>query len=336
MLSFRLPFLNQSSKQTLKIKFCDKIEKEENVSKLQKEVWKSNGSWRPVQENKFGSNWKRQLCCRVRIYYHGMPTQCSNCMKLGHLQKQCTNNKSTWKDFVKSLVESGNFEKDLFGSWLEEPKPSTSTQGSAAVEMKKLLDSNSDLRKLISLMKETKTDLGGASKPKRGRPKSKKNKWSGGIVGVVLGQILRSFNTTVPLLIQYSLVHTLFSGKMSRLCCYIRNDTDFALTKAGDEGCEYTCVESKNVRAIGIYRPFTYFNGLSMDANFELLEFWTLILRRFAIRLFAICRFAICCFAIHKQVCHKPIRHTTSSHAYDERARARSYVDDDDFIANLT
>jgi len=109
--------------------------------------------------------WLPMFGCRVRVYYHGMKTQCNSCWQLGHFSQKCTNSKITWKIFVNQLAETGKFEKELFGRWLDQ---STTPEMTPAEELEKLMNSNADLRKAITLLKaasSTTKAAGGTSKP---------------------------------------------------------------------------------------------------------------------------------------------------------------------------
>jgi len=77
---------------------------------------------------------------RARIFYHGIPSFCGKCHKVGHLKVDCRNTPATWLvfsfsllpflsyylvvnplarfDFIKRLRDSGVHD-NLFGSWLE-------------------------------------------------------------------------------------------------------------------------------------------------------------------------------------------------------------------------
>jgi len=109
--------------------------------------------------------WLPMYGCRVRIYYHGMKTQCNSCWQLGHFSQKCTNKKLSWKEFINHLAESGKFEKDLFGRWLD---PAPTSNLTPAEELQKLMEGNEDLRKAITLLKaasSTTKAAGGTSKP---------------------------------------------------------------------------------------------------------------------------------------------------------------------------
>ncbi len=54
---------------------------------------------------------------RIRIFYLGMKKQCNNCLEIGHIKPDCKNDKRDWFSYIESLVESKEFEADLFGDW---------------------------------------------------------------------------------------------------------------------------------------------------------------------------------------------------------------------------
>jgi hypothetical protein len=54
---------------------------------------------------------------KVRIYYHGISSFCTNCYEVGHPRNECKGKSSTWTDFINYLVSTGIPSK-IFGSWL--------------------------------------------------------------------------------------------------------------------------------------------------------------------------------------------------------------------------
>jgi hypothetical protein len=54
---------------------------------------------------------------KIRIYYLGMKKQCNNCLGLGHLKSDCEEDKRDWFNFIEELIDSGDFDEDLFGDW---------------------------------------------------------------------------------------------------------------------------------------------------------------------------------------------------------------------------
>jgi len=56
---------------------------------------------------------------KARIYYPGMPKQCTNCYRVGHLQKACQGKKIDWLDFIERLLNTELYPARIFGSWIE-------------------------------------------------------------------------------------------------------------------------------------------------------------------------------------------------------------------------
>jgi len=56
---------------------------------------------------------------KLFIRYKGQAIQCSKCMELGHIRKQCTSNVTNWMAFVKKLVDSKEIPTSYFGNWFE-------------------------------------------------------------------------------------------------------------------------------------------------------------------------------------------------------------------------
>jgi hypothetical protein len=54
---------------------------------------------------------------KVRVYYHGISSFCTNCYEIGHPRSECKGKSSSWKDYVDFLVSTGIPSK-LFGTWL--------------------------------------------------------------------------------------------------------------------------------------------------------------------------------------------------------------------------
>jgi len=57
---------------------------------------------------------------KARIYYHGIPKQCTNCWELEHIKPECTtkDNPITWLGYIESLRQLDIPDK-LFGNWLD-------------------------------------------------------------------------------------------------------------------------------------------------------------------------------------------------------------------------
>lgn len=56
---------------------------------------------------------------KARVFYAGMPKQCTKCYRVGHIQKTCKNEKIQWLDFVERLYGTGLYSSSLFGSWID-------------------------------------------------------------------------------------------------------------------------------------------------------------------------------------------------------------------------
>ena len=54
---------------------------------------------------------------KVRLYHHGMVKQCNNCFGIGHMKRDCKDQKVNWKGYA--VRKTGRFEDLMFGSWLE-------------------------------------------------------------------------------------------------------------------------------------------------------------------------------------------------------------------------
>lgn len=59
---------------------------------------------------------------------------------------------------------------------------------------------------------------------------------------------------------------------MSRLACYVRFGSGFELKQIETYGSEILCLESDSHRFIGVYRPFTNHNNLSLTDNFHVFH----------------------------------------------------------------
>jgi len=95
------------------------------------------------------------------------------------LAKQCQGEKINWKAYVNKLAESGKFQREAFGSWLD-AKP-TQKEMSREEQMKTIMDSGVDLRKLVDLLRKPGASAGQGTKvvpekeKKKGRPKGSTN-----------------------------------------------------------------------------------------------------------------------------------------------------------------
>jgi len=81
-----------------------------------------------------------------------------------------------WEKYVDKMIDSGKFEKELFGSWIKE-KQSDQKDKTPEEELLALMSTKEDLRKLINAFKKSKDQKGpkGPGKPK-GRPRTTKKK----------------------------------------------------------------------------------------------------------------------------------------------------------------
>ncbi len=56
---------------------------------------------------------------KIRIYYAGMPRQCSSCYRSGHYKRDCNKTKTDWLGFIERLLDTGLYDEELFGNWIE-------------------------------------------------------------------------------------------------------------------------------------------------------------------------------------------------------------------------
>ncbi len=54
---------------------------------------------------------------KVRVYYHGISSFCTNCYEVGHPRSECKGKATSWKDYIDYLVGTG-IPTEFFGSWL--------------------------------------------------------------------------------------------------------------------------------------------------------------------------------------------------------------------------
>jgi len=141
---------------------------------------------------------------KVKIYYRGIETQCTNCYETGHIRASCQGKKISWIDYVKWFREDNPDIKDeMYGRWLKiserdpvtTPQPETNTTSTTLDETNRL---ENEARK-SNLLKEIATAFNNTkitektdedeeevkeppftdkppspSKSKRGRPKKSK------------------------------------------------------------------------------------------------------------------------------------------------------------------
>ena len=56
---------------------------------------------------------------KVKIYYKGIAKLCTNCYDSGHLKHNCSNQRITWIDYVKSFMDTNpDVPALLYGRWL--------------------------------------------------------------------------------------------------------------------------------------------------------------------------------------------------------------------------
>jgi len=56
---------------------------------------------------------------KVQLYYLGIKKVCNKCFLVGHIKRECTENRGSWLDFVLKLVKSGKFANHMFGDWID-------------------------------------------------------------------------------------------------------------------------------------------------------------------------------------------------------------------------
>lgn len=60
------------------------------------------------------------------VNYRGQPVQCSGCLELGHIRKNCTNERNNWSKYVKEIQSTKKVPDSYFGSWLKPNDSNTS------------------------------------------------------------------------------------------------------------------------------------------------------------------------------------------------------------------
>ncbi len=105
---------------------------------------------------------------KVRIYYHGMQVQCNGCYGLGHMRRDCKEERMGWKGYIETLRKSGKFEDRMFGTWLEKSndlrdqlngkadKDSKEKPGNADSDLRDLLNDPAKLREALTEFIATK------------------------------------------------------------------------------------------------------------------------------------------------------------------------------------
>jgi len=56
---------------------------------------------------------------KVQINYRGQSIQCSKCLALGHIRRNCSSESNYWLGYVKTLLDTKNIPESYFGVWLE-------------------------------------------------------------------------------------------------------------------------------------------------------------------------------------------------------------------------
>jgi len=87
-----------------------------------------------VTLKEFVPEWIPMFGKRIRLYHHGMKKQCNQCFGLGHLKKDCESDRITWMEYVEKLRNTGKYEDQMFGSWLD--KDRTGAQGNQGAQGK--------------------------------------------------------------------------------------------------------------------------------------------------------------------------------------------------------
>jgi len=56
---------------------------------------------------------------RLYIRYKGQLTQCSKCLRSGHIRRNCSSTSNNWVGYIKLFAESGAVPEHLLGTWME-------------------------------------------------------------------------------------------------------------------------------------------------------------------------------------------------------------------------
>jgi hypothetical protein len=108
--------------------------------------------------------WMPMFGKKVRIYYHGMRKQCSNCYDLDHLRKDCTSPKLNWIGYVDKLRKTGKYEDQMFGSWLDAPR------GETTADLRNYLDDPENLKKAVANFLEKNNKKSANNQQNRNEP----------------------------------------------------------------------------------------------------------------------------------------------------------------------
>ncbi len=85
---------------------------------------------------------------RIRIFHHGIMKQCNGCYKLGHLRWECKEEKQTWMDYVKTMRQSGKYTDSMFGTWIQEKAPESTSQSQQ--DLRQVLNNPGELKKMFA------------------------------------------------------------------------------------------------------------------------------------------------------------------------------------------
>jgi hypothetical protein len=97
--------------------------------------------------------WLPMFGKRVRVFHHGMHTQCNGCFELGHRRWECKNKKINWREYIEVMRKTNQFEDRLFGTWIEEPKAGQNqnqNQKKDEEDLRSLLNNPGSLRRMIA------------------------------------------------------------------------------------------------------------------------------------------------------------------------------------------
>jgi hypothetical protein len=54
---------------------------------------------------------------KVQVHYPGIPRMCNKCYRVGHIRKECNNQKRDWVAFIIQITEVEGVKPELIGSW---------------------------------------------------------------------------------------------------------------------------------------------------------------------------------------------------------------------------
>ncbi len=99
-----------------------------------------------VTLREFVPEWLPMQGKKVRVFHHGMKTQCNACYSLGHMRYECKGVKINWKGYVDSLRKSGKFTDEMFGSWIENDRKASPIKDG---DLRGLLNNPENLKKAL-------------------------------------------------------------------------------------------------------------------------------------------------------------------------------------------